>query len=211
MRLEKFEDLQRESESIKETVFNIFYNKPQAVEDSINRGYSDIVHVKCTKCLEDFSSLAELKYHKNCEEKFPEDLYENSDEDFVPKKRKSRKKKLIIEENFDKLAKENGLDYNIEKFHKAFGAPSEGPSKNPKGKKEEPPSRICPTFASTLRKHGINYDLQTFHRVFGFSDQLEINKNSKKKGFKCSKCGEEYEKLQDYKNHVKTHPIGNFR
>lgn len=205
MKLEKYENLQQEAENIKENLYTL-YNKITAepvelvqikIEPNTDKGMS----IQCQKCFEEFSSLAELKDHKNCEEKFFEDFIASSDDDFSPRKKKSKKKITPnkVEPKFKKLAKESGVNYDIQKFQKAFG------------KKNDYQSWISPEFAKTLKEYGVNYDLQTFHRVFGLSDRLDINKDKKSESFKCSKCGEEFKKLEQYKNHVKMHSVGAFR
>ena len=101
-----------------------------------------------------------------------------------------------ISENFKQLARMNGIDYNIEKFQKAFGySELESQSKNAaknaekresyraKLKNSEPDSpypdikkkklMVNKRFVENLQASGVNYDLKAFQKAFGYSETIE--------------------------------------
>lgn len=120
---------------------------------------------------------------------------------------------------------EQGIDYNIETFRKAFGfSEQEAASIRKPVIERQPavtkkPKEINENFAETLKAHGIEYNLDTFQKAFGFSDnteadvkeRFELEKDNdvqvlRKKGFlQCDDCPFKSANRLAFYKHIRVH------
>lgn len=139
-----------------------------------------------------------------------------------------------ISESFKRLAKSQGINYNMDAFHRAFFNEAEiSGSKKKKDsslmKKEQPKpatkkKQIAKNFVRILENDGINYNLETFQRAFGFTEdsgdykrklkrleekEREFNDQKENGSVKCSYCDERFSTRAAFVEHNKIHKPAN--
>jgi Zinc finger, C2H2 type/Zinc-finger of C2H2 type len=167
----------------------------------------------CSKSIIDSSNISKNFKHRAAKqgvnydyETFQRTFFSENEKDALMKPRKPRGEAPPpkapenfdekISEDFKRVAKRSGIDYNIETFQRAFGF-SELESltktaarnaerretyraKNVKSDPDNPqpvPKRkkltVNKTFVETLQESGIKYDLAAFQKAFGYSETIE--------------------------------------
>lgn len=166
-------------------------------------------------------------------EVFQRTFFNNSEKESVSKLRGERSAPKAkptpedeVSKEFQALMDQHGIEYNIEKFQKAFGF-SELEAAMTKGESPEKlsasdrqtvfkvpkKSEVSPDFLKILRENGnIEYNLAVFQRSFGYSDvsvdesmdsNEELIEKGEKRNLQCTQCDESFTTRKSFQIHTR--------
>lgn len=140
---------------------------------------------------------------------------------------KSVDESLTVSEDFKKVTKKAGFNYDIEAFQKAFGFTASEmdsnvykknyDSKRPISKSTNEESEVSADFIKCIDKVGIEYSIETFQRTFGSVEAADSerrikalrNFESEQKKFtgpvQCDKCDLKFTNRKDFTKHLRVH------
>ncbi|KAG5667383.1 hypothetical protein PVAND_015365 [Polypedilum vanderplanki] len=129
-----------------------------------------------------------------------------------------------ISPDFKRMAKDKGIDYDIETFHKTFGGEQSQNEDSEKKKVRKINIKtnhgVSKDFLKQLQTDGIDYNLELFQKVFGYTDNLDYHRKLYKLDYaegengensvKCKHCKETFTNRSKFVQHMRTHKTREF-
>lgn len=184
MTIEKYDELQKQSEALQNAVTETFHRAhSQQIfikSEQVESDAASPLKFECHKCRKKFSSLKEVENHKHHDET-------------KLRARRLHAKSIIdsseISSGFRKDLEKHDIKYDYNTFTRAFFSEKEKDSflnprtredaKQPPKEPEEEDENISENFMKIIKRNGIEYNVESFQRAFGFSENEATVKKRK--------------------------------
>ena len=133
-----------------------------------------------------------------------------------------------VSSEFKKIVEEEGIEYNIDIFRKAFGIADQESNQVKKVQQPKkfsldnaPKKQVSQEVVENLRSHGIEYNLSTFRKAFGFNEPNEADVTNRYEAdreidaltlktygcLQCEQCEAKFTSRKNFYRHLRTHVV----